>query len=248
MTIDGAVVPGLLFLLAEFAALAAVGYVIARVALRETDDRVALAQGLVVGPAIWGVFVNLVMYALPGMAGAIAGWIFVLALTAVLVWWAPAPIRPRGRTVAAVFAVATLTLFCIALASRQMLGIPNDYIRVGLSATIRDGGFPPELPWSPGAPAPDHYGVNLLVGLLTPPFGPDLAFMTEIMGAYAWVGLFLIVTTVLLRRVSGLAVLITVPLLLTVGAWTLRFDAPDSILGNHRADGSPSRRPPRRAD
>ena len=247
MTIDGAVVPGLLFLLAEFAALAAVGYVIARVALRETDDRVALAQGLVVGPAIWGVFVNLVMYALPGMAGAIAGWIFVLALTAVLVWWAPAPIRPRLR-VAAVFAVATLTLFCIALASRQMLGIPNDYIRVGLSATIRDGGFPPELPWSPGAPAPDHYGVNLLVGLLTPPFGPDLAFMTEIMGAYAWVGLFLIVTTVLLRRVSGLAVLITVPLLLTVGAWTLRFDAPDSILGNHRADGSPSRRPPRRAD
>ena len=107
MTIDGAVVPGLLFLLAEFAALAAVGYVIARVALRETDDRVALAQGLVVGPAIWGVFVNLVMYALPGMAGAIAGWIFVLALTAVLVWWAPAPIRPRGRTVA-VFAAAAL--------------------------------------------------------------------------------------------------------------------------------------------
>ena len=107
MTIDGAVVPGLLFLLAEFAALAAVGYVIARVALRETDDRVALAQGLVVGPAIWGVFVNLVMYALPGMAGAIAGWIFVLALTAVLVWRAPAPIRPRGRTVA-VFAAAAL--------------------------------------------------------------------------------------------------------------------------------------------
>ena len=107
MTIDGAVVPGLLFLLAEFAALAAVGYVIARVALRETDDRVALAQGLVVGPAIWGVFVNLVMYALPGMAGAIAGWIFVLALAAVLIWRAPAPIRPRGRTVA-VFAAAAL--------------------------------------------------------------------------------------------------------------------------------------------
>ena len=39
MTIDGAVVPGLLFLLAEFAALAAVGYVIVRVALQETDQR-----------------------------------------------------------------------------------------------------------------------------------------------------------------------------------------------------------------
>ena len=48
----GPVVPGLLFLLAEFAALAGVGYVIVRVALRETDPRVALAQGLVVGPAI----------------------------------------------------------------------------------------------------------------------------------------------------------------------------------------------------
>ena len=107
MTIDGAVVPGLLFLLAEFAALAAVGYVIVRVALRETDPRVALAQGLVVGPAIWGVVANLVMYALPGMAGAIAGWVFVLTLAAVLIWRAPAPIRPRGRTVA-VFAAAAL--------------------------------------------------------------------------------------------------------------------------------------------
>ena len=168
MTIDGAVVPGLLFLLAEFAALAGVGYVIVRVALRETDPRVALAQGLVVGPAIWGVVANLVMCALPGMAGAIAGWVFVLTLAAVLVWRCPEAIRLRLR-VAAVFAVATLTLFCIALASRQMLGIPNDYIRVGLSATIRAGGFPPEFPWSPGAPAPYHYGVNLLVGLLTPP-------------------------------------------------------------------------------
>ena len=69
MTVDPSVVPGLLFLLAEFAALAAVGYVVVRAALRETDDRVALAQGLIVGPAIWGVVVNLVMYAIPGHAG-----------------------------------------------------------------------------------------------------------------------------------------------------------------------------------
>ena len=45
MTIDGAVVPGLLVLLAELVALAAIGYVIVRVALRETDDRVALRRG-----------------------------------------------------------------------------------------------------------------------------------------------------------------------------------------------------------
>ena len=95
MTVDPSVVPGLLFLLAELVALAAIGYVIVRVGLRETDDRVALAQGLVVGPAIWGVVVNLVMYALPGRAGAVAGWIFVLALAAVLIWRAPKPIRPK---------------------------------------------------------------------------------------------------------------------------------------------------------
>ncbi|MCY3938971.1 MAG: hypothetical protein OXG22_11510, partial [Chloroflexi bacterium] len=199
----------------------------------------ALAQGLVVGPAIWGVVVNLMMYALPGMPGAIAGWIFVLALAAVLVWRCPESIRPRPR-VATVFALGTLILFYVALASRQMLGIANDYIRLGLSATIRAGGFPPEFPWNPGAPAPYHYGVNLLVGLLTPPSGPDLAFTTEVIGAYAWVSLFLIVTTILLRRTSGLAVLITVPLVLTVGAWTLRFDAPDGILETVAPTGVPA--------
>ena len=34
--------------------LAALGYLVARVALRQTDDRLALAQGLVIGPSIWG--------------------------------------------------------------------------------------------------------------------------------------------------------------------------------------------------
>ena len=99
MTVDPSVVPGLLFLLAELVALAGVGYVIVRTALREKDDRVALAQGLVVGPAIWGVVVNLVMYVLPGLPGAVAGWIFVLALAAVLVWHSfktGAPTAPHG--------------------------------------------------------------------------------------------------------------------------------------------------------
>ena len=173
MTVDPSVVPGLLFLLAELVALAAVGYVVVRTALRETDDRVALAQGLVVGPAIWGVVVNLVMYALPGLPGAVAGWIFVLGLAAVLIWRAPKPIRPR-LPMAAGFALAALALFAVALASRQMLTIPNPYIRIGLSALIRAGGFPPEFPWNPGSPAPYHYGVNLLSGLLAPPSGPDL--------------------------------------------------------------------------
>ena len=132
MTVDPSVVPGLLFLLAELVALAGVGYVIVRVALRETDQRVALAQGLVVGPAIWGVVVNLVMYAIPGMAGTVAGWIVVLALAAVLLWRAPKPVRPRLRT-AAIFALVALALFSLALASRQMAGIPISYIRIGLA-------------------------------------------------------------------------------------------------------------------
>ena len=240
MTIDGAVVPGLLFLLAEFVALAAVGYVIVRAALRETDDRVALAQGLVVGPAIWGVVVNLVMYALPGLAGAVVGWIFVLALAAVLVWRAPKPIRPRLR-MAAGFAIAALAVFWIALASRQTLGEPAPWVYIGLAASIREGGFPPEFPWNPGTPASYHYGAHLLSGLLAPPSGPNLAFVQELLGAYAWICLFLVVATALLRRVSGFAVLAAVPLLFATGMWTLVVDeSPASVLDALLPTGIPA--------
>ncbi|MCY3800350.1 MAG: hypothetical protein OXG46_02100 [Chloroflexi bacterium] len=218
MTFDPLVVPGFLFLLAELVALAGVGYVIVRVALRETDQRVALAQGLVVGPAIWGVVVNLVMYALPGMPGGIAGWIIVLALAVVLTWRSPEPVRPRLRT-AALFTTAALALFWVALASRQMLGISDVHIHLGLAASIRAGTFPPELPWA-GLPVPYHYGPDMLAGLLMPPSGPDLAFTDELLGSFAWISLFLVVLTALLRRASGLIVSITVPLLLSAGLWT----------------------------
>ncbi len=43
MTVDPGVVPGLLILVAELLALSMVGYVVARVALRQDDDRLALA-------------------------------------------------------------------------------------------------------------------------------------------------------------------------------------------------------------
>ena len=239
MTVDPSVVPGLLFLLAELTVLAAVGYVVVRTALRETDQRVALAQGLVVGPAIWGVVVNLVMYAIPGMAGAVAGWIFVLALAAVLIWRAPKPVRPRLRA-AAGFALIALALFWIALASRQLATIPDAAIHLGMAASIREGGFPPEIPWNPGMPAPYHYGVNLLRGLLAPPSGPDLAFVAELLGAYAWMSLSLVVVTALLRRVSAFAVLIAAPLLLTAGGWTLMFNEPFSIVEIPVPTGIPS--------
>ena len=153
MTVDPSVVPGLLFLLAELVALAAIGYVIVRVALRESDDRVALAQGLVVGPAIWGVVVNLVMYAIPGRAGAVAGWIFVLALAAVLIWRAPKPVRPKLRT-AAGFALAAVALFWLALASRQLLTIMDKRIHLGLSASIRGRSISSRAALEPGHVSP----------------------------------------------------------------------------------------------
>ena len=239
MTIDGAVVPGLLFLLAELVALAGVGYVIVRTALWETDQRVALAQGLIVGPAIWGVVVNLIMYLVPGRAGAIAGWIFVLALAAVLVWRAPESIRPRLRTVGG-FALIALALFWAALACRQLMGgLPDVSMHIGLAASIRAGAFPPELPWSLGVRAPYHYGAYLLNGLLAPPSGPDLAFTEELLGAYAWMCLVLVAITALLRRASRFAVLIIAPLLLTTGAWALMTD-PASVMESPVPAGIPA--------
>ena len=219
MTVDPAVLPGLLLLGAELAALTAVGYVVVRVALRQADDRVALAQGLVVGPALWGLVVNFVMYAVPGLAGALVGWGVVLAFGATVAWRAGRPIRPRPRVVAG-FGVAVLALLWISLASRQLLSIPDTHTQLGLAASIRSGMFPPELAWNPGMPAFYHHAVPLLVGVLTPPVGPDLAFVTELLGAYAWTSFTLVVVTLLLQRSSVFAVAITAPLLLTAGAWT----------------------------
>ena len=118
------------------------------------------------------------------------------------------------------FAVAVLALLWIALASRQLLSIPDTHTQLGLAASIRAGLFPPELPWNPGTSGTYHHGVPLLVGLLTPPVGPDLAFMTEILGAYAWMSFTLVVATLVLQRTSSLAMVVTAPLLLTAGTWT----------------------------
>ncbi len=229
MTVDPTVVPGLLLLAAELAALAAVGFVVVRVVLRQADDLAALAQGLVVGLALWGLIVNFVLYAVPGLAGALVGWAIVLAAGAGLAWRARGSIAPRPR-VAAGFAVVVLVLLWFALSSRQLLTIPDPHIHLGLSASVRAGGYPPVLPWNPVFLAPYHYGEDLLRGLLMPPVGPDLSFTEELLGAYYKVGLVLVVVTALLRRASGLIVLITAPLLLTTGAWTLVLGVPDSLL------------------
>ena len=219
MTLDPAVVPGLLLLAAELVALAAVGYVVVRVALRQDNERMALAQGLVVGPALWGLITNFVLYAVPGLAGAAVGWGIVLFLGAVLAWRAPRTLRPPPR-VAAGFLVAVLALFWAGLASRQLIWIPDPHTHLGLAASIRAGGFPPELFFNPGVPAPYHHGIPLLIGTLAPPVGPDPAFVTELIGPYVWTSIVLIVATALLRHAPWIAVIVTVPLLLSSGLWT----------------------------
>ena len=220
MTVDPVVLPGLLLLAVELGALAAVGYVVARVALRQTDDRMALAQGLVIGPALWGMIVNFVLHVTPGRAGALASWVLLLALAGGLVWRAPQPVRPRLRT-AAGFAVVTLVVFWVMLAARQLLQIPDEAIHLGLAAFTREGGWPPVISWTPDQPLFYHYGADLLIALLMPPGGPDLPFTAELMGAYLWTGFALVVATLLWRLGGWINLVALAPLILTTGAWTL---------------------------
>ena len=219
MRVDPTVIPGLLLLAAEFIALAAVGFVVARVALRQNDDRLALAQGLVVGIALWGLVVNFAQYALPGLGGAALGWGIVLTLGAVLAWRARGRIWPRPRVVAG-FAAAFAVLFGVALAGRQIMAVPDLPIHLGLAATMQAGEFPPQLPWNPWMPLRYHHGPPLLVAMLTPPFGPDLAFVSELLGVYTWTSLVLLVVTALLQRGSRGVAMVLALLLLATGAWT----------------------------
>ena len=230
MIVDPTVLPGFLLLLAELAALAGVGFIVARVVLRQSDDGMALAQGMVVGLALWGLITNFVLYVVPGLAGAAVGWGVTLALGAVLAWRAPERIRPEPRVLAG-FAAAVLALLWVGLASRQLLVIPDHPIHLGLAATMRAGAFPPELPWSPGIPVRYHHGIDLLVGLLTPPVGPDLAFVTELMGVYAWTSFVLVVVTALASRATWPVALLLAPLMLSTGLWTWQGSGPALLQG-----------------
>ena len=149
MTVDPVILPGLLLLVLQLLALATLGYVVARVALRQADDLQALAQGMVIGPALWGLTVNSVLHALPGLAGAAATWMVLLALAVGLAWRSPSLLRTPARTVAG-FAAAGLATFWVVLAARQMLAIPDDINHLTLAAQFRAGGWPPEFAWNPG--------------------------------------------------------------------------------------------------
>ena len=219
MTFAPSVLPGLLLLAAQLLVLAAVGYIIAHTALRQSYTPLALAQGLVIGLALWGLLANVMLRVVPGLAGAMATWGVTLALAAALAWRARAALRPPPRTLAG-FGLATLAVFWIALASRQLLSIPDEDIHLAISSTIQAGQFPPVLSWIPDMPLPYHYGADLLIALLTPPAGPDFAFTTEVLSAYIWTGFAMVIATVLLRH-GGKGALVLAPLALTAGAWSL---------------------------
>ncbi len=220
LTVDPTVIPGFLLLILELLALAAVGFLVARIWLRERHDLAALAQGMVIGPALWGLGVTFVLYLIPGLAGAAVGWGLFLALGGGLAWWGRSRISMSRRRLAG-FAAAALALFWVLLAARQLMKIPDPDIHLGLSAFIRAGGWPPAMPWNPGIPVYYHHGVDLLVGLLAPPFGPRWVLVTEVLGAYIWTSFALVVATALQQRGGWRSMLLLSPLMLTAGAWTL---------------------------
>ena len=239
MTLDPVILPGLLLLALQLLALAALGYVVARVALRQSDDLQALAQGMVIGPALWGLTVNFVLHALPGIAGAVATWIVMLVLAIGLAWRSPGDLRMPLRTVAG-FVTGGLATFWVVLAARQMLAIPDDINHLTLAAQFRAGGWPPAFAWNPGVSASYHHGFDLLAGLLAPPFGPDFALTTEVLGAWIWTSLALLVGS-MVRAIGGwLAAAVLAPLLLSNGVWTLVLDKPPGIVQMPVPTGLPS--------
>ena len=216
------ILPGLLLLALELFALAAVGFIVARVALRQGDDRMALAQGMVIGPAVWGLTVNFILFLVPGLAGAIVGWIVVLALAFGLIKKAPQTPTVSPRTITG-FLAASLAIFWTMLAARQLLKIPDPGIHLGLSLHIfRAGGWPPATPWNPDfLQVFYHHGVDLVIGLLAPPMGPNFVLVTELLSAFIWTSLILVVATMLLNRGGWTCAITLSPLLLTAGSWTL---------------------------
>ena len=238
MAIDPLILPGLTLLAGELLALAATGYLVARIALRQPDHGLALAQGIVIGPAVFGIVASLLLYLIPGMAGAALGWVVIFAAGVSLAARRPVALRPSLRVLASVL-VAALGLSWIALAGRQLLIIPDPSIHLTLSSAIRAGIHPPELPWNPSHSVPYHYGMDLLVGLLMPPAGPDLAFTTEVLGVYVWTGFALVVATTLTKRGSLLGALVLAPLILSAGTWTLLVAEPPALLNTLVPSGLP---------
>ena len=239
MTVDLAIVPGVVILALELLALAAVGYLVARVALRQSDRLLALTQGLAIGMALWGLIANFVLHAVPGRAGAVLTWVLLLAFS-IWIGWRRHKALPVDRSTAAGLLAVALGVFAVALAARQTLIISDAFIRLGLAAPIQAGIWPPILPWTPWKPVPYHYGTDMLVALLAPPAGPNLAFTKELLDTAAWTSLALLVGAIVRQRGGWLSLFLLTPLLLSAGAWIqlqgtspplLQFPAPTGLPG-----------------
>lgn len=218
MTVDLVVLPGLLLLALEVLALGMVGYLVARTALSQDNHLLALAQGPAIGMALWGLAANFILHAVPGRAGALVTWVLLLALSSWFAWRRRTEL-PVDRRTAAAFVIAAISIFAVALAARQTLIVSDAFIRLGLAAPIQAGMWPPILPWSPWQPVPYHFGSDMLVGLMAPPAGPNLAFTKELLDAAAWTSLILLTGAILVRRGGWLGLLLLTPLVLSAGVW-----------------------------
>ena len=63
-----------------------------------------------------------------------------------------------------------------------------------------------------------------------PPVGPESGFTTELLGAYAWTALIMLVVALVMRRGSWAGTLALIPLMLAPGAWTLVFGEQPSLV------------------
>ena len=220
MSVDLVSVLSLVALGLQLLALAAIGYIVVRVALRQSDEPSALAQGLVIGPALWGLTTNYLLHLLPGSIGVVSGWLLLVAIGIALTWRTRETLSPRLKH-ALPLAAAALAMFCVAFASRQQLGTADSPTHLALASSVRAGNWPLVLPWIPDQPIHYHYGADLLVGMLASFEGIDITFATEVFGAYLWTSLFLVIA-MLLRKIGGFVGLVVLaPLLLTSGAWSM---------------------------
>ncbi len=218
--VDVGLLPGLLLIALELAAIAILGYVVVRGLLGQAPGYLAASQGLIVGLALWGLLLNAAFYVAPGPIGVALAWLAAAVLTGLLIWKKRVEPRP-GLSTGAIFSAICLPIFWISLSARQLLWIPDIGAHVPLTASMMAGNFPPAFPWNPNEAANYHYGPDLIIGGLEAGTGLGYVLTTELLGAFSVTALFLIVGCLLSRSRSLSSSILTVPLMLSAGAWTL---------------------------
>ncbi len=218
--IEAGLLPGFSLLAVEIGAIAVLGYVVVRGLMGQAAGYLAAFQGLIVGLALWGVLMNAAFYVLPGVYGLILAWLVAAVLTATLIWKRRVEPRPT-LSAAASFAAIFIAVFWISLSARQLLWVPDIGAHIPLTASMMAGNFPPTFPWNPNEPAFYHYGPDLIIGGLEAGTGLGYVLVTEVLGALSVTTLFLIVGGLIGRNRPLSALIVTVPLMLSAGAWTL---------------------------